>query len=117
MATDPCGKRVSVLFDEDEGSAWFDGTVSEFKSKLAVDGTIISRIKIAYDDNTFSKWLDAAAEEAAGQLRFTASASGATAAPILSVVSTATAAPAPSPTCKRVCYADSPTSALPRRAR
>ena len=75
---DTCGKRVSVFFDDGEGD-WFDGTVSEYKSKLEPDGTVAARIKISYDDGTISKWLDAVAEEEAGQLKFISAAPAAAA--------------------------------------
>ena len=75
---DTCGKRVSVFFDDGEGD-WFDGTVSEYKSKLEPDGIVAARIKISFDDGTISKWLDAVAEEEAGQLKFISAAPAAAA--------------------------------------
>ena len=69
---DPVGSRASVLF---EGEGWYQGVVSAYKSELSKGDKIICRIKIAYDDGTTSPWLDPAAEQEAGQLKFEADSS------------------------------------------
>ena len=69
---DPVGSRASILF---EGEGWYHGVVSAYKSELSKGDKITRRIKIAYDDGTTSPWLDPAAEQEAGQLKFEADSS------------------------------------------
>ena len=67
MSLDPVGKRVEVLFDDD--GEWYEGVVASYKADLKGD-VITRRIKVSYDDGTTSAWLDAAAEQEAGQLKY-----------------------------------------------
>ena len=61
------GRRVEVEFDD--AGEFYAGTICKVQLELQLDETITSKHFIVFDDGD-RKWLDVAAEEKAGQLKF-----------------------------------------------